>query len=400
MALIEPRVAQGLAAAAGVESVDTFAASVISSELESRVRQIVSEAVDVQRHTLEPRLTGAHVMAALKQHALPFRVRRPRGAPAASFVGVRHSAGEGLFAARTATVSLADAMEEGLPAAQAGPSLYAHWLLVRGEQPDVPENPSLPAPAAADSAAPGAAPGAQSSTDGVDESIAAVQTLKPRAAAVLTHEQQQYLNVVTMALLQPDTVVWRGVLTSLAADKGLAILVPHLVRVAGATVSRFVSVPARASAAAELLEALARNADASTLSLYLHHAVPHRSLLPRAVAVMERQMQTGLQSLEALEANGGIKGSSGDDVSADVATDVAMLFGALTTLSKLGSAVRETVLQPHAGRLLALVEAVAPADARPFSGCNALWTDLFLQRCRAVLDPAAAGGTARSGPVA
>lgn len=71
MALIEPRVAQGLAAAAGVESVDTFAASVISSELESRVRQIVAEAMDVQRHTLEPRLTGAHVMAALKQHALP-----------------------------------------------------------------------------------------------------------------------------------------------------------------------------------------------------------------------------------------------------------------------------------------------------------------------------------------
>lgn len=71
MALIEPKVAQGLAAAAGVESVDTFAASVISSELESRLRQVVAEAMDVQRHTLEPRLTGAHVMAALKQHALP-----------------------------------------------------------------------------------------------------------------------------------------------------------------------------------------------------------------------------------------------------------------------------------------------------------------------------------------
>ena len=69
------------------------------------------------------------------------------------------------------------------------------------------------------------------------------------------------------------------------------------------------------------------------LRLCVAFADEHRSLLPRAVAVMERQMLTGLGSLEALEAGGGIKGSAGDDVSADVATDLAMLYGALASLS-------------------------------------------------------------------
>jgi len=73
MAIIEPSVLQGMAAMAGVEDIDTFAASVMAFELETRMRQIVGEAQDAQRHSLSPRLTGTHVRAALSRHNLGVR---------------------------------------------------------------------------------------------------------------------------------------------------------------------------------------------------------------------------------------------------------------------------------------------------------------------------------------
>jgi hypothetical protein len=81
MALIEPSVVRSIAEASGVEGLDAFAASTIAMEVETRLRQIVGESLDVQRHTKGVQLEGSHVAAALSRHSLPVSWSWPRCLP-------------------------------------------------------------------------------------------------------------------------------------------------------------------------------------------------------------------------------------------------------------------------------------------------------------------------------
>jgi hypothetical protein len=101
-----------------------------------------------------------------------------------------------------------------------------------------------------------------------------VEVLESHTAAVLSQEQQQFLDVIALAMIHPRSSAWRASMRVLATDRGLALLVPHLVRIAFTTVSKFHMVPERAAAVSAMLEAVASNPSARTLSLYLHHAVP------------------------------------------------------------------------------------------------------------------------------
>ena len=64
---------RSLAAASGVQDIDSFAASVLATEVEARLRQVVGEALDIQRATRSSTLKAEHVAAAIRGHRLPVR---------------------------------------------------------------------------------------------------------------------------------------------------------------------------------------------------------------------------------------------------------------------------------------------------------------------------------------
>ena len=78
MEALDPDTTRGLLGMAGCDRVDTFACGVIATELEFRLRQVISNAQSIQRRTMGPALSGEHVHAAISQTAVPVSQRECR----------------------------------------------------------------------------------------------------------------------------------------------------------------------------------------------------------------------------------------------------------------------------------------------------------------------------------
>jgi hypothetical protein len=303
------------------------------------------------------------------------------------------------------------------------PIVVSEWLSIRGKQPNMSESSASSSSSATDAArdrAPAPTP------DADDSGGKLVQTLEPQSAAVLTPEQQQFLDIVALSMIYPDSPTWRASFRSISKIRGISILVPHLVRFAASAVAKFVHVSSHAQAASELLFAVASNPSASSLSLYMHHVLPaatsvilsggglgpddkakdvaldavkksaedavsarawgvrllhrlcasfadeHPSLLPRVVATLSTALD--------LE-----RDSSGTDR----LVDVAGAFGALSALDTLGPAVREVALVRDGESTLPKLKTVTQAvlaEAATSSSPKAAWDLVFATQLFALLD--------------
>ncbi|EKM79555.1 hypothetical protein AGABI1DRAFT_74664, partial [Agaricus bisporus var. burnettii JB137-S8] len=314
----------------GINISDTVA-SVLASDVEYRIHQVVEEASRFMRHGRRTTLTSSDIDLALRtlnieplyghlpfsqpsyRKALPFPQMNQPGSSQPSAAGP-------VYFVEDEEIDFERVMREEKVMLPKGVSWTAHWLAVEGVQPLIPENP--PAVPREEPTAAGetkvngtltsvpAATGAAGLLPGGGQKHGALPNASSAQSAnlvkqVLSRELQLYYTRLTSSLLPPSntldyTTKKAAALASLRHDAGLQALLPYLVRWVGEGVAGVLKTGKQDDGDGKVLEVLMDVVSAllenKTLFVepYLHQLLPPilstllHSSLPAALSTQLR----------------------------------------------------------------------------------------------------------------
>ncbi|MBW0535096.1 hypothetical protein O181_074811 [Austropuccinia psidii MF-1] len=245
------------------------AASVLASDVEYRLNQIIEDSIKFMRHSKRTTLLVEDV-----DHALRAKNIEPIwGFASTDTLSFRRttSAVGNLYFIDDEEIDLTKIVNAQLPPVPRETSYTAHWLAVEGVQPAIPQNPS-PAelkshPAFRES----------SSTTNFLTSAPQTESKKIPTKQHLSRELRLYFDRVTSAAFSDDPGQKNAALASLSGDPGLHQLVPYLIQFVAeritATLSQTQLSLEQLRDSIRILESILSN-PFSYLEPYLHQILP------------------------------------------------------------------------------------------------------------------------------
>ncbi|KAG8898902.1 hypothetical protein FRB99_007073 [Tulasnella sp. 403] len=250
-----------VAEALGINNLPEGVASMLASDVEYRLHQIIEEASRFTRHSKRTTLTTTDIDQAFRVLNIePVYGHSALTAPA--FKRATFGLTQPVYALQDEEIDFDKIVrEEEIPVPRAV-SWTAHWLAIEGVQPMVPENPS---PATTTPALAKARP-SQPQANGTSQQHAAPPSAVPKphltTKSQLSRELQQYYARLTDALL-PGNVLESGMdrqverkrtaaLSSLRNDAGLQGILPYLVKWVGDSVVGALSIKSLAGGEDEM----------------------------------------------------------------------------------------------------------------------------------------------------
>ncbi|GAU17813.1 hypothetical protein TSUD_172020 [Trifolium subterraneum] len=256
MSIVPKETIEVIAQSIGINNLSPDVALAIAPDVEYRMRQIMQEAIKCMRHSKRTILTADDVDAALNLKNVEPIYGFASGGPLRFKRAVGH---KDLFYIDDKDVDLKDVIEASLPKAPLDTALTCHWLAIEGVQPAIPEN----APVDVISA-----PSDAKKHEQKDENLP-VDIKLPL-----------YFDKVTeLALNEPDSVLFKEALVSLATDSGLHPLVPYFTCFVADEVSRGLSNFG-------LLFALMRVVNSLLLNPHIHIEPYLHQLMPSIVTCL------------------------------------------------------------------------------------------------------------------
>ena len=225
----------------GVSNLNNDAGMRLSEDLEYRLKEVIQDAVKFMRHSKRKKLSCSDV-----DHALRVKNIEPLyGFESAEYIPFRHTSGGGkeLFFPDEKEVDLIELINSPLPRLPHDVTLRAHWLMVEGVQPAIPENPPLMTlsdqrgealaveiPRPSETAPQMKEVRFDKKAKKKEDSSATSNwsKLKPLQAHSLSLEQQLYYKEITDACIGLSDTKRQEALNSLASDSGLYQLLPQL----------------------------------------------------------------------------------------------------------------------------------------------------------------------------
>ncbi|KAG8863453.1 hypothetical protein FRB96_008193 [Tulasnella sp. 330] len=250
----------------GISALPEGVASMLASDVEYRLHQIIDEASRFSRHSNRTTLTTTDIDQAFKILNIE-PVYGHSGLTAPLFKRAVPTVGPSVYALQDEEIDFERIVrEEEIPVPRAV-SWSAHWLAIEGVQPLVPENPSPAAQSLSANPSSKSRPG-QPQLNGTSRALQAPPTFtapsvsKPHLTTKshLSRELQQYYVRLTESLLSGENsqegsgAIDRqterkrsAALSSLRSDAGLQGILPYLVKWVGDTVVGALAVRASSS---------------------------------------------------------------------------------------------------------------------------------------------------------
>jgi transcription initiation factor TFIID subunit 6 len=223
---IQPKSVQTVARSIGIPELEDEVAEEMALNVTCRVKDIISDAVQMMQNCKREKLLCDDIRAALRVR----NVEALYGYHSSDPLTFQKSKGtNNLFFVKDQVVDFETLLSLPLPKVPVEPYFSVHWLAVDGVQPQIPQNPSEAAVRAAQERE---LRGAHStaSLPSVDDKKAAGGVeleVKPVVKHVLSREQQLYFNHITAAIKGSDSILKTAALKSIASDEGLHQLVPY-----------------------------------------------------------------------------------------------------------------------------------------------------------------------------
>eukprot|EP00048_Salpingoeca_helianthica_P022879 m.20915 g.20915 ORF g.20915 m.20915 type:complete len:434 (+) comp7952_c0_seq1:1429-2730(+) len=251
-------------------------ASLVSADLEFRLREVVQDAAKFMRHSKRQKMITDDI-----NHAFRLRNTEPifgfstshipgMGPEDTAFRTVNVGGTEAYYVPER-VVALSDILNAPLPKCPADIKLTPHWLAIEGVQPAIPQNPSVAVQAQAQAATSGSTASASSASVMVTATDAPV-AVKQLVRHTLSKELQLYYENATKGILGDDDAYRTQVLAGLAEDPGLHQLVPYLAHFIQENVTTNMKTPRLLLRLVEATRALLRNPHIF-LASYLHQIV-------------------------------------------------------------------------------------------------------------------------------
>ncbi|KAG8958985.1 hypothetical protein FRC03_008571 [Tulasnella sp. 419] len=245
--IYHPDAIRDVADSLGLHNISDGVASLLASDVEYRLHQVIQEASRFARHAHRTTLTASDIDLAFKVLNIE-PVYGHSDASAPMFKRAYPSAGQPVYALQDEEVDFERIVrEEEIPVPRAV-SWTAHWLAIEGVQPLIPENPSPIKPAQAPK--PPSQAQAQNQNQNQQAPAAAAAKPHPTVKSQLSRELQQYYARLTDSLTPgpadaQDRQVERkrtAALSSLRNDAGLQGILPYLVKWIGDGVTNALTV--------------------------------------------------------------------------------------------------------------------------------------------------------------
>lgn len=260
MSIVPKETIEVIAQSIGINNLSPDVALSVAPDVEYRMRQIMQEAIKCMRHSKRTTLTADDVDAALNLKNVEPIYGFASGGPLRFKRAVGH---RDLFYIDDKDLDLKDVIEAALPKAPLDTALTCHWLAIEGVQPAIPEN----APVDVISA-----PSDIKKHEQKDDNLPV--DIKLPVKHVLSRELQLYFDKVTeLALNEPDSVLFKEALVSLATDSGLHPLVPYFTCFVADEVSRGLSNFPLLFALMRVVNSLLQNPHIH-IEPYLHQLMP------------------------------------------------------------------------------------------------------------------------------
>jgi len=226
MSVWNPDNIRDAAESVGIANLNDEVLSVLSSDVEFRLSQVLEEAFRFMRHSKRTTLCTQDISNSLRilnvEPLYGYESTRPLRFGEASI-----GPGQPLFYVEDEEIDFEKLINAPLPKVPREMSFTAHWLAVDGVQPNIPQNPTT-----ADSRNQELLP----KGPGTSQTLAALSgndnvTVKPLVKHILSKELQQYFNEICKSLLDEGNDEYRvAALASLRSDPGLHQLVPYFVQ--------------------------------------------------------------------------------------------------------------------------------------------------------------------------
>ncbi|CAJ1841460.1 unnamed protein product [Sphenostylis stenocarpa] len=214
MSIVPKETIEVIAQSIGINILSPEVALAVAPDVEYRMRQIMQEAIKCMRHSKRTTLTADDVDVALNLKNVEPIYGFASGGPLRFKRALGH---RDLFYIDDKDVDLKDVIEASLPKAPLDTAVTCHWLAIEGVQPAIPEN----APVEVISA-----PSDIKKHEQKDDDLPV--DIKLPVKHVLSRELQLYFDkVAELTLSEPDSVLFKEALVSLATDSGLHPLVPY-----------------------------------------------------------------------------------------------------------------------------------------------------------------------------
>ncbi|KAL8896899.1 MAG: hypothetical protein Q9192_002837 [Flavoplaca navasiana] len=226
MSVWNPDNIKDVAESIGIASLNDDVLQGLSSDIEYRLSQVLEESLKFMRHSKRLTLSTQDIAQALRvldvEPLYGYESTRPLRFGEASI-----GPGQPIFYVEDEEVDFEKLINAPLPKVPREITLTAHFLAVDGNQPTIPQNPTV-----ADSRSqelvpkgPGANP-LSAAINGADN-----VTVKPLVKHVLSKELQLYFSTACSAVFDENTDEYRAAaLTSLRTDPGLHQLIPYFVQ--------------------------------------------------------------------------------------------------------------------------------------------------------------------------
>lgn len=274
------------------KNMNDAAATVLASDAEYRIREIIQDSVKFMKHSKRDRLIPDDINAALRlrnvaptygfgRTAKAESLVQPNGVASSSANASQFRNAEGvpdLYFAVDRVHNLKALAEAPLPPLPLEVTVAPHWLAINGVQPVIPQNPLPLELEVSDESSAAAAP------DANKDAACVVNTVDGRNARhVLSKELQLYFDHTVESLAGDDVGRKNAVLTSISEQPGLVQLLPYFVRHVTNSVriavdktqsdKDKVNVLSTLTSSMRLVRALLLNKHFQ-LEKYLHHLLP------------------------------------------------------------------------------------------------------------------------------
>jgi len=366
----------------GVTSIPEEAAKWLSSEVTFLLKEIVQDASKFMRHSYRQRLTTHDIDAALRAR----RIEPLYGFTATEYIPLRYASGGGreLHFNEDSEVDLANFIEQPAPKIPAPVKIRAHWLVIDGVQPSIPENP-----------APAKKPPEElilkkTPEDFKDEKhkdkfnkdkknkdmMAKSIEQKPLLRHELSLEQMKYYAEITQAAVGRNEEIRKEALTSLSQDTGIHSMLPRFTNFISEGIKCNINENNLALVIylMRMVKALLDNPTLS-LDMYLHELIPvviscvvskqlcnplraeenHwalRSYASRVLSLISKNFTTTTTLLQSRIVESLSKPLANEQAA------FAQVYGSLVGLAELGPDVIRRVILPKMRKISDRIEAV------------------------------------------
>ncbi|KAL8787368.1 MAG: hypothetical protein Q9213_002251 [Squamulea squamosa] len=226
MSVWNPENIRDVAESIGIASLNDDVLQGLSSDIEYRLSQVLEEALKFMRHSKRATLSTQDVAQALRvldvEPLYGYESTRPLRFGEASI-----GPGQPIFYVEDEEVDFEKLINAPLPKVPREVTLTAHFLSVDGNQPTIPQNPTV-----ADSRTQELVP----KGPGVNPHLATINlvdnvTVKPLVKHLLSKELQLYFSNACSAVFDENSDEYRAAaLVSLRTDPGLHQLIPYFVQ--------------------------------------------------------------------------------------------------------------------------------------------------------------------------